>query len=378
MKIYDAAVAGYTCVDLIPDFGRVRSFARISDLFRPGKLIETGGIRLVPGGVVPNTGLALKKFNKRVFLSGLVGNDFMGRIVLDWLSEMDLSEGMKITDKSNTAYSIVLAPPGLDRIFLESTGCNRQFNMESINIDAVSRSRIFHFGYPPLLRQFYLNSGSQLVELYSRIQKMGVVTSLDLSLPDKESESGKVDWNGLLRDVFPHTDLFVPSLEEIMQMMSVGTDLEALSSHDIKDSQEHGYINVIREIGYHVISLGVKILLIKAGCLGMYLLTGDIGEIHDKLEGRLNMQAWNNRELWCTAYPADPSKIVNSSGAGDTAIAAFLAALLNGEEPVTALKYAAIAGRNRLYCLQVENDLPDWQHMTHNIFTDHHVITIIK
>ena len=43
---------------------------------------------------------------------------------------------------------------------------------------------------------------------------MGVVTSLDFSLPDPESESGKINWPEIMKKLLPFTDIFVPSLEE--------------------------------------------------------------------------------------------------------------------------------------------------------------------
>ena len=61
------------------------------------------------------------------------------------------------------------------------------------------------------------------------------------------------------------------------------------------------------------------------------------------------------------------SKIKNSSGAGDTAVAAFLSAILDGEDPESALKYAAMAGRNNLYCKNIYDDLSDWEEMTEEI-----------
>ena len=222
MKKYDAVISGYTCVDLIPDFKKTQSVTSFSNLFIPGKLIEIDGISYVLGGVVPNTGLAMKKFNKNVFLNGLVGDDFIGRIATEWLDKYDLSAGIRTTGSAGTAFSIVIAPPGIDRIFLESPGCNQIFDASFIDFDAVSESRIFHFGYPPLLKQFYQNNGGQLVDLFSEIQKMGVVTSLDFSLPDTESESGRLNWPEIMHKLLPVTDIFVPSLEELFRIMLPG------------------------------------------------------------------------------------------------------------------------------------------------------------
>jgi sugar/nucleoside kinase (ribokinase family) len=120
MKKIDVVIAGYTCVDLIPDFKKAQSAVSLSSLLIPGKLIEIDGISFVLGGAVPNTGLAMKKFNKNVFLNGLVADDFIGKIAIEWLDKYDLSVGIRLTDQAGTAFSIVLAPPGIDRIFLES------------------------------------------------------------------------------------------------------------------------------------------------------------------------------------------------------------------------------------------------------------------
>ncbi|MCX6326542.1 MAG: carbohydrate kinase family protein [Bacteroidia bacterium] len=367
MKKYDAVIAGYTCVDLIPDFKKNESFANISDLLKPGKLIEIDGLNFVLGGIVSNTGLAMKKFNKKVFLNGLVGDDFIGKIAIEWLDKYNLSEGIQTTSKAGTAFSIVIAPPGIDRIFLESPGCNKIFDQSVINFDAVSRSRMFHFGYPPLLRQFYLNNGSQLVDMFSAVQRMGVVTSLDFSLPDTESESGRINWPEIIQKTLPYTDIFVPSLEELLQIMHPGEYAEILSSAVSEDVINQVLVNTVRQIGKLFIGSGVKILLIKAGQWGAYLLTGDVSSINEKADLKLVEENWNYRELWFNAYKADPLKIKNSSGAGDTSVAAFLSALLDSENPESAVKYAAMAGRNNLYCTNLYDDLSNWQEMTEEI-----------
>ena len=189
VKKYDAVIAGYTCVDMIPGFLKNDEIRNISDLLKSGKLIEIEGVDIVLGGAVPNTGLLMKHFGKTVFLNGLSGAYLIGQIADGCLKRYGASEGIIKTNEAGTAYSIVIAPPGIDRIFLESPGCNRIFNTSHINFDAVADARLFHFGYPPLLRHFYLDEGSQLIEMYRKVHEMDVVTSLDFSLPDPESES---------------------------------------------------------------------------------------------------------------------------------------------------------------------------------------------
>jgi sugar/nucleoside kinase (ribokinase family) len=370
MKKYDITVAGYTCVDLIPDFKKTECVASLSDLFRPGKLIEIDGINIVLGGVVANTGLAMKKFNKKVFLNGLVGDDFMGKIIKEGFKKYNCSEGIKTTKKEGTAFSIVLAPPGVDRIFLESPGCNQIFDTRFINFKAISQSKVFHFGYPPLLKQFYMNDGSQLVEMFSEIQKMGVVTSLDFSLPDPESESGKINWPEVMKRILPYTDIFVPSLEEALQIMMPLKYAEIQAAFENTEKVYQIPTPLIREVGRMIMNSGVKILLIKAGERGAYLLTGDVTPINEKMDINLPARNWNFRELWCEAYHADKLKIINTNGAGDTAVAAFLSAIIDGYTAESSLKYAAIAGRNTLYCQNIHNDLCDWLEMTKGIINE--------
>jgi len=367
MKKYDIVIAGYTCVDLIPDFKKTESVTSISNFFKPGKLIEIDGLSFVPGGVVANTGLAMKKFNKKVFLNGLVGDDSMGEIVKDSFGKYNISDGIMTTKKAGTAFSIVIAPPGIDRIFLESPGCNHLFDSDFINFDAVSQSRMFHFGYPPLLKQFYLDNGSQIEDVFSRIQGMGVVTSLDFSLPDPESESGKINWPDVMQRILPFTDIFVPSLEEALRIMMPMKYAEIQSALENTDIIDQIPTEIIREVGKLIINSGVNIVLIKAGQRGAYLLTGDVSSINKTSGINLPEENWNFRELWCDAYHADKSKIINSTGAGDTAVAAFLSAILDGHSAEYSLKYAVIAGRNNLYCHNIYSDLSDWQEMTKEI-----------
>jgi sugar/nucleoside kinase (ribokinase family) len=370
MKKYDAVLAGYTCVDLTPEFKKNVKIEKISELFVPGKLIEIGGLDFVLGGAVPNTGLAMKKFGRKVYLNGLVGEDVVGKLAKDWLENVGAADGIETTREEGTAFSIVLAPPGVDRIFLESPGCNRIFDAGYINFEAVAASRLFHFGYPPLLRQFYINEGQQLSMLFSKVDEMGVLTSLDFSLPDPDSESGKIDWPWILQKTLPFVDIFLPSLEEAVQIVMPDKYDEIRSRTGAEDIIDLIPVGLIREAGKKIISWGVKVLLIKAGARGAYLLTDDISPLCKKSGLNLKATDWNFRELWCKAYHADESAIINASGAGDAANAAFLSAILDDESPGIALQFATFAGRNKLYCRDNYRDLADWPTMKNEIIKE--------
>jgi len=328
-------------------------------------------MNFILGGVVANTGLALGIFNKKVFLNGLVGDDFLGKVAKDWFEKYNISKGILTTTLEGTAFSIVFAPPGVDRIFLESPGCNQIFDKSFINFNAISQSRLFHFGYPPLLKQFFKNKGNQLVDLFSKVQGMGVVTSLDFSLPDPESESASVNWPEIMKSVLPFTDIFAPSLEESLMIFFPSKYAELQLSYGDSDISDHTSIDLIRILGKHILDLGVKILLIKMAHRGVYLLTGDVSSINENEGFNLPAKSWNFRELWLEGYHADESKMINSTGAGDTAIAAFLSAILDGYSPESSIKYAAMAGRNNLYCHSIYEELSGWSEMTTEINSCH-------
>jgi sugar/nucleoside kinase (ribokinase family) len=379
MEKYDAVIAGYICVDLIPDFKKNESATGIFEILKPGRLIEINGLGATLGGVVANTGIAMKKFSKNVFLNGVIGDDFIGKIAREWLNEYDLPGDIKAIKDAGTAFGLVIAPPGVDRIFLESPGCSQLFDIRYINFEAIAGSRLFHFGYPPLLRQFYLNDGRQLLDMFREVRRMGVITSMDFSLPDGESESGKINWPDILQRVLPFTDIFVPSLEEALQIMmpSMYAEIQATADDNV-EIIDLIPMTTIREIGKRIIDAGVKIALIKAGHRGAYLWTGNVLPVNENPGFHLSEAHWNYRELWCRGYPVEPGRIKNASGAGDMAAAAFLSAILDGEDPESSLKYAAIAGRNNLYFYNIHNELFDWRDMTEAIRSEPNEIIDLK
>ncbi|MFA7369427.1 MAG: carbohydrate kinase family protein, partial [Kiritimatiellales bacterium] len=142
----DAVVAGYLGVDIAPGFPAGRVSVSASELFRPGKLIETEGLSISLGGVVANTGLAMKTFGRRVELMGCVGCDALGDVVVTRLHEQGVTGGIRRNRRAGTAYGIVVAPPGMDRIFFEDPGCNGVFTSDDIDYETVAKSRLFHFG----------------------------------------------------------------------------------------------------------------------------------------------------------------------------------------------------------------------------------------
>lgn len=352
---FDAVVAGYLGIDIAPGFGE-RTNGSFSELFRPGRLIETTGLHFSLGGVVANTGLAMRQFGCNVALMGCIGNDTLGDMATAQFAKAGVTEGIRRIDSAGTAYGIVIAPPGMDRLFLEDPGCNRIFTAENIDYEIVGQSRLFHFGYPPLMDALWKDGGLKLKELLDGVHRHGTVVSLDMSLPDAASPAGKADWKFILAEILPFVDIFVPSIEELVFMLE--PQLLSSDADIIDEIPEDAY----RRIAEKVLDMGVKVLLIKAGHKGAFLITRNLSKFKS-LSLRLSNRNGCPDGLWLSPMPVDSARFCNASGAGDCAVAGFLSALLKGEDIVTAGKYAMMAGRDNLYGNDALSGLQKWRDM---------------
>ncbi len=333
--------AGHICLDITPVFPAGKAYDRLSSLLIPGKLIQTEAADVHTGGSVANTGLALKLLGCDVTLMGKVGDDAFGMIIRDILSRYGAG-GLLVDPESSTSYSVVLAVPGLDRVFLHSPGANDTFTGADIPDDALEDAALFHFGYPPLMRRAWENGGAGLTSLFRRIREKGIATSLDLAAVDPQSPAGRADWEEILSGVLPWVDFFVPSFEELCWML----DRErynrlASDGRDMTDGLDMKAEAL--PLAEKLLSMGCRIVVIKCGTSGMLLRTADretVSGVGFRLG--LNAENWSGQLIFQPCFRAD---IVRSgTGAGDTSIAAFLAAVLSGRDPAACIALAAAEG----------------------------------
>ncbi len=163
----DVVVAGHICLDVFP------TLARGTALFRPGSTVEAGPVVFSTGGPVSNTGLALHKLGASTRLMGKVGDDLFGQAILEILEAhgAGLASGMLISEGEASSYSIILSPPGADRMLIHSPGCNDTFSAEDVRYDLLETARAFHFGYPPLMKRMFANNGIELATMLRRVKE---------------------------------------------------------------------------------------------------------------------------------------------------------------------------------------------------------------
>lgn len=331
-----AVVAGHLCLDVIPTFetgGRLPA---------PGQLLQIGRVILSTGGPVSNVGLALHILGVDTQLMGKVGDDEFGRVVLNLIRQRNpaLAEGVIIAPGEVTSYTIVLNPPGRDRSFLHCPGANDTFCARDVNLAAVGATRVFHFGYPPVMARMYGRHGAELAEIFRTVKRLGVTTSLDLAMVDPNSAAGRADWGRILRATLPYVDVFMPSIEEVMLLLR-RSEYERMSAGG--SLLEQITPGLLRACTADLLSWGAGVVCLKLGHRGLYMRTGSEERIL-QLGRAAPPQAgpWAGRELWAPVFQVN--HFVGTTGSGDATFAGYLAALLTGCAPEEALTFACAVG----------------------------------
>lgn len=360
----DVVVAGHICLDIIPSFLGKAGEVEIADLFRPGCLVNMGGLTMSSGGPVSNTGIGLTLLGANVELMGKYGTDPLSQNLKEILAKRGLDSAMVQVEGEQTSYTVVLAPPGIDRIFLHCPGANSTYTAEDLNLDVISKAKIFHLGYPPLMKSLYDNDGEQLAEIYKRVKENcpNVITSMDMSLPDPSSESGKVNWAKVLEKTLPYVDFYLPSAEETLFMLEPEAFLKLRDSARGSGTELLDLIpaDKIMELSDKILGYGVAVNNIKSGHRGIYTHTAGKERMEQikwfaTPEQRDN---WTNRELWHAAFLVDP--IGSATGSGDSSISGYINSFLRGCPIEEALKMSNAVGGCNVTQLDALSGIKTW------------------
>ncbi len=283
----------------------------------------------------------MKILDNDVRLMGKTGDDAFGSIIRDILAGFGTG-GLLVEKGAVTSYSVVLAVPGMDRIFLHDPGANDSFSAADIPWDEIEGTALFHFGYPPLMRKMYSDGGEMLSGMFRRLKEKGIATSLDLAAIDPQSAAGHADWAGILGKTLPYTDFFLPSFEELCWILDrdVWQDLASRGGDMTEKLDLEKYASPLAE---RCIAMGCGAVLLKCGVSGMYYKNSGMGRIL-----RIGKSLGLDTDLWADKEGIQPcfeAEIVRSaSGSGDVSIAAYLTAMLAGKSPARCAELAAAEG----------------------------------
>lgn len=321
----DVIVCGHLCIDLIPAMSQIEP----QQLAEAGRLFEVGPAQISTGGAVSNTGLALHRLGVKVKLMSTVGGDLIGGLIVAALQQRDLAltEHILLRPDLPSSYTVILSPALRDRTFLHCTGTNAAYGVNDIDFATVACAKHFHLGYPTLLPRLSANDGEELSAVFQRAKQAGAQTSLDLTMPDVNGSSGRLNWRSILLNTLPYVDIFLPSIEEILYMLR-RADFDAWQDGVLK----HLSRAYLHDLAHELLHMGVKIAGFKLSELGIYLRTSDDPALPT---------AWRGVEAWSPAFQVT---LAGTTGAGDAAYAGFLAAHQKGFSAAACLTWACAVG----------------------------------
>lgn len=309
-------VAGHVCLDIIPALLG-------AGLPRPGQLLEVGPAMFTTGGAVANVGGALARLGVPVRLIASVGDDRAADIVRSILSGVG-DVHLTALPGVPTSYSVVLAPHGTDRSFLHCPGANQRFDPSDVSDVQLQGCGALHFGYPPLMPGVFRDDGEALADLFGRARRCGLRTSLDFCSIDPNGAAAKVDWLGWMRRVLPHVDVFVPSLDEIVDSIGAARVASILD---------------LAALAGRLCDMGSAAVVLKLGEDGLYL--------HGSTD-RTRVQRAGLDSSWVAGAhlaPAWDVPVVSATGAGDAMVAGLIVALRGTERGMRAAgDFAAAVG----------------------------------
>jgi sugar/nucleoside kinase (ribokinase family) len=193
---FDLLVLGDANPDLVltgdvePRFGQTE---RLVD----DALLTVGG-----SGAIAATGAA--RLGLRVALCGVVGDDPFGDFLRDELERRGVDVGGLVVDVARpTGVTVVLARTN-DRAILTHAGTIADLRTDLIDPGRLELARHVH------VSSFFLQRSlaPELPALFGRVRADGATTSVDPNWDPSER------WDGGLRDLLVHTDVFLPNATE--------------------------------------------------------------------------------------------------------------------------------------------------------------------
>jgi sugar/nucleoside kinase (ribokinase family) len=284
-----------------------------------------------------------------------VGDDLPGQLVVSFLEGIDpkLTQYISLRPGLRGSYTIVLSPQNADRVLMHDPGPNTQFGVAEVDFSVIAGAKLFHLGYPPILQRLIANDGEELQEIFRRAKETDVATSLDTSFPDPQGRAGRADWHKILSRCLPFVDIFVPSVEEIIFMLR-RADYEKWQGQVLPSLTAEYLAGLADEL----FAMGVVIAGFKLGEYGFYVEAKD-ASLFQRLERLpLNVREWAGAKVWTPAYQVN---VVGAAGAGDSAYAGFLGALLRGMSPIDSARWACAVGACNVEAADATSGVRSWQ-----------------
>jgi sugar/nucleoside kinase (ribokinase family) len=267
-------------------------------LFRGGDVVPAFGqhehiveeARLMVGGSGAIMACGAARLGLRTAFVGLLGDDPFGRFMADALRERDVDVSACRVDHDRPTGVTVVLSRAEDRAMLTALGTIAAFRGEDVDLDLLADSRHVH------VSSYYLQEGLQpdLPALFDKAHRAGATTSIDPNWDPRER------WDGGMLDLLWLTDYFMPNSAEARAITGID-DIDVAT----ESLSERG-----------------TTLAVKFGQGGGLAKSGD-------------------ELVHVEAVPVD---VVDTTGAGDSFDAGFLAGRLKGWPIERCLQLAVACG----------------------------------
>ena len=267
----------------------------VDSLPEKGKLGLVEKMSLQIGGCAANFVIDLARLGLKTTIIGKIGDDNFGKFILETLNSENVdATGLKIDKNVSTSASMVMISGDGERSILHSFGANAKFGFDDINLDVVKNSKILLIAGTFLMPEF---DGEGTQKLLKYAKEHNVLCCMDTAWDSKGQ------WLKKIESSMQYLDWFMPSYDEAREMSSK-TDPE--------------------EIVQFFHSRGVKNLIIKLGNEGCFVKPG-------------NVKGYR--------VPAfEKVSVIDTSGAGDSFCAGFIAGLYKGWDIAECAKFANAVG----------------------------------
>lgn len=174
-----------------------------------GTLAFVDDVQVHGGGCALNTASALARLGLRASVTGKLGADPLGDVLVRLLDERGVERRAVVRDPAvPTSATVVLVAADGERTFLHLPGANASLRASELDPELIFSGRALHVGGALLLEAL---DGEPVAALLAEARRRGLLTSLDTAY----DASGR--WGRVL-PALEHVDLFTPDLAEAREI----------------------------------------------------------------------------------------------------------------------------------------------------------------
>ena len=255
-------------------------------------------LQMSTGGDTMNTAIHLTRLGIDVALVCRNGDDAFSSIIRDkMVSEGISTRFMKVIPGGKCSVALVVVNDDGERSFYVRRGVNSEVCIDDVDLDTLGEYRIVHSSNYYVLPKLM---GDGAARLFAEAKRQGCTTTLDIT----HDMTGR--WMETLQGCLPNIDYFLPSFKEARAVTKTDDPLK---------------------MAQILMDAGVRNVIIKMGSDGCYFKNAQ-QEFH---------------------VPAFDVPVVDTTGAGDSFVAGFLAGLANGWDNADSCRFANALAAN---CVQ--------------------------